>query len=91
MGLRSRGSVLLVAIWCLMTVVLANGYGGVLFSFMSVTKLDQPINSLEELANSNEITLLTQSETELTNRFLVRLLIKYVKIALIFKMVTECN
>ena len=54
-----------------MTVVLANGYAGVLFSFMSVTKLEQPINSIEELASSDEITLLTQSDTELTNRFLV--------------------
>jgi len=72
MGLRSRGSVLLVAIWCLMTVVLANGYAGTLFSFLSVSKLEQPINSIEELANSKDVTLLTQSETELTGRFLVR-------------------
>ena len=72
MGLRSRGSVLLVGIWCLMTVVLANGYAGTLFSFLSVSKLEQPINSIEELANSKDVTLLTQSETELTDRFLVR-------------------
>ena len=58
-----------------MTVVLANGYAGTLFSFMSVTKLEQPINSLEELAFSKDVTLLTQSDTELTNRFLVRLFI----------------
>lgn len=68
--IKSRGSFLLVGIWCLMTVVLANGYAGTLFSFMSVTKLKQPINSIEELAASS-ITLLTQSDTELTNRFLV--------------------
>jgi hypothetical protein len=73
MGLKSRGSVLLVGIWCLVTVVLANGYAGTLFSFLSVSKLQQPINSIEELAASSDITLLTQSETELTNRFLVNL------------------
>ena len=59
-----------MGIWCLMTVVLANGYAGTLFSFMSVTKLEKPINSMEELAAS-KVTLLTQSDTELTQRFLV--------------------
>ena len=73
--IKSRGSKIIVGIWCLMTVVLANGYAGTLFSFMSVTKLEQPINSLEELASSKDVTLLTQSDTELTNRFLVRLFI----------------
>jgi len=71
--LRSRGSFLLVGIWCLMCVVLANGYGGVLFSFMSVTKLHKPINSLEELANSTEIKLLIQGQTGLADRFMVML------------------
>ena len=69
--LRSRGSFLLVAIWCLMTVVLANGYGGVLFSFMSVAKLEAPINSLEELANSRDVTLIVQANSEYSNRLLV--------------------
>lgn len=75
--LKSRGSKILVGTWCLMTVVLANGYAGTLFSFMSVTKLMQPINSIEELAYSNEVTLLTQSDTELTNRFLVDTFFKF--------------
>ena len=57
--------------WCLVTVVLANAYGGVLFSFLSVTKLEQPINSLEELANSKDVKLIAQLRFELTERFLV--------------------
>ena len=71
MRLKSRGSFILVDIWCLMCVVLANGYGGVLFSFLSVSKLEQPINSMEELANSKDVQLVLQYRTELTDRFLV--------------------
>ena len=56
---KSRGIVLLVAIWLLMTVVLANGYAGTLFSFLTITKLTQPINSLQELANATDVQLLT--------------------------------
>ena len=41
---KSRGSYILVGIWCLMAIVLANSYGGILFSYLSVSKLEQPIN-----------------------------------------------
>lgn len=67
----SRGSLLLLAVWCLMTVVLANAYAGTLFSFLSVTKLEQPINTLEELANSKEVQLLLQSRSETAKNFMV--------------------
>lgn len=70
--LRSRGSKLLVGIWCLICVVLANGYSGTLFSFLTLTKLEQPVNSLEELANSKDITLMMQGDSPLAERFLVR-------------------
>ena len=68
--LRSRGSVLCVGIWVLMCVVLANGYAGVLFSFLTVTKLQPIINSIEELAVS-DVQLLIQQDTELTGGYLV--------------------
>ena len=61
---RSKGSVLLVGIWCLLAVVLANAYGGVLFSFMSVAKLEQPINSLQELAQSKDVKLAVIDRSE---------------------------
>ena len=70
--MKSRASYIVVGMWCLVTVVLANAYGGVLFSFLSVTKLEQPINTLEELGNSKEVTLLIQNHMELADRFLVR-------------------
>jgi hypothetical protein len=54
-----------------MCVVLANGYAGTLFSFLSVSKLEQPINSLEELANSKDVQLLVQFKTEVADRFMV--------------------
>jgi len=56
--------VLLVGIWCLIAVVLANAYGGVLFSFLSVPKLELPINSLQELAQSKDVTLLVVDRSE---------------------------
>ena len=34
-SLNSRATSVLVGLWCLMTVVLANGYAGTLFSFLS--------------------------------------------------------
>ena len=71
--LKSRASYILVGIWCLMTVVLANGYAGTLFSFLSVAKLEPAINSLEELANANKnLQLIIQDKTELTDRLMVR-------------------
>ena len=69
--LRSRGSYILVGIWCLMAVVLANAYGGVLFSFLSVTKLEPIVNSLEELAHSPNLQLIIQDRSELAIRFMV--------------------
>ena len=71
MRLRSRGSYILIGVWCLMAVVLANAYGGVLFSFLSVSKLEQPINSMEELSRSKQVMIITQDRTELSTRLLV--------------------
>ena len=59
-----------------MCIVLANGYAGTLFSFLSVTKLQQPINSVKELADamkSRDVRLLIQGQTILADRFLVTL------------------
>ena len=71
MRLRSRGSYILIGVWCLMAVVLSNAYGGVLFSFLSVSKLEQPINSMEELSRSKQVMIITQDRTELATRLLV--------------------
>ena len=63
MRLNSRPMSALAGLWMLMTVVLANGYAGTLFSFLSVAKLEPIINSLDELANSTEVQLITQART----------------------------
>ena len=68
---RSRGTFILVTVWLLMTIVLANGYARTLFSFLSVTKLEPIINSLDELANSNDVQLIIQDRSEFANRILV--------------------
>ena len=67
----SRGIFILVGIWLLMAVVLANAYAGTLFSFLSVAKLEPIINSLEDLGNSKDVQLIIQDRSELANRFLV--------------------
>ena len=54
-----------------MAVVLANAYAGTLFSFLTVTKLEPIVNSLEELANSKQLQLLIQDRTVLADRLLV--------------------
>ena len=59
----------MVGTWLMVTVVLANGYAGTLFSFLSVAKLEPIINSLEELANSKDVQLIIQDRVDLALRF----------------------
>lgn len=70
MTFQSRASFLMVGIWCLMAIVLSNGYAGTLLSFLSTTKLEPVINSIQELTNS-DILLSTQDQTDLVKQFLV--------------------
>jgi hypothetical protein len=70
MNFRS-GIIMAVGCWCLMVVVLSNAYSATLLSFLSVTKLNPAINSLEELANSESCQLLVQGGADLVNDFLV--------------------
>ena len=55
----------------MVAVVLANGYAGTLFSFLSVAKLQPVINSIEELANSKDVQLMVQARSVLAEHFLV--------------------
>ena len=54
-----------------MCVVLANAYGGVLFSFLSVPKLEPVVNSLEELGNARRLQLIVQDKTVMSERLMV--------------------
>ncbi len=54
-----------------MCVVLANAYAGTLFSFISVSKLEPIVNSLEELANAKHLQFLIQDRTKIAIRLLV--------------------
>ena len=73
---RRAGITIAVGVWCLMTVVLANAYAGTLLSFLTVQKLQQPINSIEELAESKTCQLIVQGGSEWTKIFLVGQIIK---------------
>ena len=68
MRLRSRSTWLLVGIWCLVCVVLTNAYAGTLFSFVSVSKLEPIVNSLEELAKSDNLQFLILDRWEIATR-----------------------
>ena len=54
-----------------MAVVLANAYAGTLLSFMTVAKLGPVINSLDELARSDETQLVISAAKDFSGRFLV--------------------
>jgi len=69
--LKSRASYIVVGMWLLLTVVLANAYAGVLFSFLSVARLEPIINSLAELADSKDVQLIINDRLDFTNRLLV--------------------
>jgi len=71
MRMGSRGRYILVGVWCLMAVVLANAYAGTLFSFLSVAKLEPIVNSLEALAQSKDLQLIVQDRSEMAKRFMV--------------------
>ena len=56
--------------FCLMAVVLANSYNGVLRSRLSTPKYEATVNSLEELSES-ELGVVLMKGTAMTNIFLV--------------------
>ena len=73
-GLKSRNSaMLLVGVWCLMAIVLANSYAGCLLSchVLTVNKMGPAINSLDELAHSKDTKLIAQGGAALANQLLV--------------------
>ena len=61
-----------------MTIVLANGYAGILLSLLTVPKLEPVINSLEELAYSTNVKMVIQAHSELSDRFMVGGIHKFV-------------
>ena len=70
--LNSRRAIrIVVGVWCLITVVLANAYAGTLLSFLSIKKLGPVINSLDELAQSQTCKLIILAGSEPSNQFLV--------------------
>jgi len=68
---QSLGSHVLVGVWCLAVVLLANVYTGTLFSFLSVETFESIPNSLEELVTTTKLSLLLQDQSVLAHRFLV--------------------
>ena len=70
--LNSRKAVLiLVGIWVLVAVVLANAYAGTLLSFMAVKKMGPVIDSIDELAHAKDVKLIVPAGADYTNKLLV--------------------
>jgi len=68
---RCQPGFIVVGVWVLMTVVLANTYAAFLLSFLSVEKFEPIINSISELACSKDVQLTVQANSDLAYRFLV--------------------
>ena len=63
---------LIIGAWCLATLVLLNAYGSVITSFLTVTKLEPIVNTLEELADTRQpLKLMMIRHTPREQRFLV--------------------
>lgn len=61
-----------VGIWCLMAVILINGYAGNLVSYLAVPKMKPIIQSINDLATNEEIKLAIDMNSVMADRFLVR-------------------
>lgn len=68
---RDRSSYkILAGLWLLSMIVLINGYSGVLTSFLTIPKLNPIANTLQDVAESNELRV-TIEKNVLLSKFLL--------------------
>lgn len=60
-----------VGIWLLTMIILVNAYTGTLTAFLTVPKLKPTVDTFEELANSQEKTLIIEPNTALSIKIMV--------------------
>ena len=63
---------ILAGTWCLIAIVLANGYTGAFTSKMAVTKLESIPRSLEELAVRGDLKISAERGSLAADRMLVK-------------------
>ncbi|XP_064595443.1 glutamate receptor ionotropic, delta-1-like [Liolophura sinensis] len=66
---RGVSSRMILAFWWLFTILIVSSYTANLAAFLTVTILDKPINTLEDLANNDEITPLVKTGTNIYSLF----------------------
>jgi ionotropic glutamate receptor len=64
---------ILVGAWLLIAMVLVNSYSGTVISYLTVPKMKQPINNLEDLASSEDVGLILLADTVIEQQIRVRL------------------
>lgn len=62
----------LAGAWVLCAMVLVNSYTGIVTSALTTPRMKQPINTLEELAVSNEVKIVLRSDTAIGVQILVK-------------------
>lgn len=67
-GVSSR---MILAFWWLFTILIVSSYTANLAAFLTVTILDKPIDTLEDLAHNDEITPLVKTGTNIYSLFRV--------------------
>lgn len=68
---RRHAFLMLIAIWVLAATVLVNSYSGVVISALTVPKMKKAVDSFEDLAISEDVTLSIQPDTILGNTIMV--------------------
>lgn len=62
----------LIAAWLLASTVLVNSYAGIVISALMVPSMIPPIESLEDLVKSDDITIAVQKETIPYQQYMVQ-------------------
>ena len=70
---------ILAGVWCLVMLVVINGYTGNLISYLTVPKLKPIVNSFQDLAESDTLKIAVEAKTVLAETFLVSRLNLFVR------------
>ena len=73
---KSVSGRILLVFWWLFTIIMVATYTANLAAYLTITLTRKPVNSLEELAQSTDITPLIQSSTHLQTLFEVMIFLK---------------
>ena len=76
--LKNNSIRILAALWLLAATVLVNSYSGTLITSLTVTKLKPTVNSLEDLAASNDLVMTVSSNSVMSQNIFVSIIVTLV-------------